>query len=181
MRIGFCRYCKRDLYEDYNYHGFCNIGCCSEFSYEQNISYAEAIDTDFNDGERKDLEDYITELENSCGSSSGAAHELERVVDRAKDEILVLKDKVKELRNLDWEKIKKERDNESAYNDSVLRKVNNIKEENDKIKEETEQVKKDNVILLDQNTDLLNIIKNMKAHSSRFQQLDLDIRLDYDE
>ena len=181
MRTGFCRYCEQELYNNNHYLGYCNISCCLEFANKHQIDFMEAKDLGFTEQERSDLEDRIAELECSYSSASSEAGNLYDDLDKATDKIINLREEVKELESLDWEKIKKERESEAVYNISVLRKVNNIKIENDNIKEEIGKVQKDNILIHDQNLDLLNIIKDMKAHSSRFQQLDLGIELDYDK
>lgn len=181
MRTGFCRYCHRDIHNDNHYFGYCSITCCLEFASEKRVSFAEAKDVDFGQEERSYLEDRIAELECDYWNASREAEETYGDLDKAENKIIDLKDKVKELEDLDWEKIKKEREREDIYNESVLRKVNNIKRNNDYIKEQMEKVMRDNILLKDQNLDLLNSIKEMKSHSERFQQLDLGIELDYDE
>jgi len=181
MRTGFCRYCHRDIHNDNHYYGYCSIACCLEFASKKSISFAEAKDVDLGQQERRDLEDKIDELNCYYQNASGEAEETYRDLDKAEYKIINLEAEVNELENLDWKKIKKEREREDVYNESVLRKVNNIKHENDNIKEKMKKVMKDNILLKDQNLDLLNSIKEMKGHSERFQQLDLGIELDYDE
>lgn len=62
----------------------------------------------------------------------------------------------------------------------MLSKINNIIVENKQIRNESENLKKDN-ILLEQNLDLLNTIKDMKKESIRFQLMDIGGHLDYDK
>lgn len=181
MRTGFCRQCKREFHEDLDYYGYCNISCCSDFAFEQRITYYEAKNLGLDTIEEEDLKDRVAELECSYDDIYDEASCLNDDIDEAKSKIFDLKEKVRELENLDWENIKKERRVEKIYNDSVLKKLNNIKENNDYIKKQMAETRKDNTLLLAQNLDLLDSIKRMKSYSARFQLLDLGIELDYDE
>ncbi len=188
MRTGFCRYCRNELHNDNSYYGYCSISCCLDFASELRISMAEAEDIDFREEERERLQDKIAYLQCDYDNVSNEEGDLYQDLDRAEDKIneandkiTHLKDKLKELESLEWENLKKERAREAEYNASVLRKMRNIKENNDDIKEQMEKVMKDNILLKDQNLDLLNSIKEMKGHSERFQQMDLGIELEYDE
>ena len=181
MITGFCRQCKREFHEDLDYYGYCNISCCADFAFEQRITYCEARDLCFNDREEEDLKDKIAELECSYNSAYGEASCLNDDLDNACQENRDLKKKVRELESLDWEKIKAERRGEATYNDSVFRRMNNMKTLSDDVQEKMRKVQRDNLLLKDQNLDLLDSIKKMNSHSERFQQLDLGIELDYDE
>jgi adenylate cyclase class IV len=152
------------------------------------ISYYEAKEINFSEDERNLLEDRIASLECDYENVSNEAEETYRDLDRAEDamseldaEIKDLKKNIKMLESLDWIKIKKERKKEAEYNESVLIKLSNIKDQNDYIKKQMDNVMRDNILLKDQNIDLLNSVKEMKGHSERFQQLDLGIELEYDE
>jgi len=181
MRTGFCRHCKHDLYSDTDYYGYCSIACCTDFASDQRISNAEAKDINFRENERNYLEDKISQLECDYHNVANEVEETYRDVDRAEDEIRDLKKKVKELANVDWERIKKERKEEKAYNMTVLIKVKNIKEDNECIKENMSKVRRDNTILLEQNLDLLQTIKEMRSYSDRFNNIDLGIELEDNE
>lgn len=181
MRTGFCRYCRRDIHNDNHYFGYCGISCCQEFASEQNISFPEAKDIDFGEVERGDLEDRIAELECSHDDAYSDASYLRDDLDEAQKTIMKMGTKIEELADLDWEDIKKEREREEEYNESVLRKVNNIRRNNDYIKGQMAKIHGNNILLKEQNLDLLNSIKELRGLSERFRQLDLGIELDYDE
>jgi chromosome segregation ATPase len=181
MITGFCRQCKREFHEDLDYYGYCNISCCADFAFDQRITYYEAKNLGFDTREEEDLKDRVAELECSYDDAYGEASCLNDDLDTAKSDIFDLKEKVRELASLDWENIKKERRVEKIYNESVLKKMNNIKENNDYIKRQMAETRKDNTLLLAQNLDLLDSIKKMNSHIERFEQLDLGIELDYDE
>jgi chromosome segregation ATPase len=181
MITGFCRQCKREFHEDLDYYGYCNISCCADFAFDQRITYDEAKHLGFDTREEEDLKDRIAELECSYNDVYGDVSWLNDSIDEKDIKIRELKEKVKELESLDWEKIKKERRAEISYNDSVLRKMENIKENNDYIKRQMAVTRKDNTLLLAQNLDLLDSIKKMNSHIERFELIDLGIELDYDE
>ena len=64
---------------------------------------------------------------------------------------------------------------------TVLIKVKNIKEDNECIKENMSKVRRDNTLLLEQNLDLLQTIKEMRSYSDRFNNIDLGIELEDNE
>ena len=181
MRTGFCRHCRREFHSDIDYFGYCGIGCIADFAHEQKITYYEAKHLNSHEDERNELEDRIASLEYEYEDTCSECSSLYESIEESEGKIKDLKIEVKTLKNLDWEKVKRDRRAESAYNESVLRKMKNIKDDNDDIKERMSKTQRDNILLHDQNMDLLNSIKELKGHSERFQQMDLGIELEYDE
>ena len=131
MRTGYCRYCKRDIYNDLDYYGYCSIGCCGDFAAEQKISMVEAKSINSCEDKISQMEDEILQLQCDYDNVSNEASNSYDDMDKAEDKIHKLEKIVKELESLDWEEIKKEREREAVYNETVLEKVKNIKKDND--------------------------------------------------
>ena len=187
MHIETCRFCRKRIDLGVNYFEFCSVSCCVDYASELGVSFEQAKDTRKHD-EIENLEERIANLEdrnddldnelrgaeNSLGDADDDYSEL-----RAETEERIEKQEkeLDELRKLDWKEIKKIRKKETEFNESVYRKLANIKEIDNVIQGKNEDLKKENTLLRDQNLDLLKIIKDLNSHSDRFNALDLE----YDE
>ena len=168
-----CKQCGRLVFNDY--HGFCSSMCCASFAIEHKISVYETQHYLYE--EIEELEDKVSQLEcdiSSAESNESLAyndyHREERENASLREEVDHLGDIIHELRNLDWEKIKTEREDEKRRNDLILSNMDDIRRENKKIKEKDR-------LFSEQNYDLLETIKETKSHSDRFDLMDLQIEL----
>ena len=170
-----CRNCGRLVFNDY--YGFCSSTCCADYANKHKISFYNA-QTPYHD-EIKELEEQISPLEceiSNLESDASCAYDDintgERTNAELREEVDHLGDKIIELENLEWEKIKREREDEKRKNDLILSNMDDIRRENEKIKEK-------NRLFSEQNYDLFETIKEMKSHSDRFDLMDFQIKLDY--
>ena len=177
MRTGFCKHCNRELFNS-SYFGYCSLSCCVKFAHQHDIFFGEAkkygSQEEIDQEEIERLNDRICELECSVSNYSEEESCYLDDFERVSRENVHLEEKIQELENLDWEKIKRDRKKEKEYNESVFRKMNNVGQENDDLKNKIKEVTSNNELLQKQNLDLLNTIKEMRGYSDRFNLISLD-------
>lgn len=180
MIIGICRNCRRYVHDHENqYHGFCSSWCCSDFAAKHDIIIEDAKDLNFG---QEELKDQIRELEEKAYKYDECyLNDLENQVDDRERDIDRLEVKLKELKELDWEKIERERIEEENYIKNLEESTRCAELASHRIKEKNKKVTEENKLIHAQNIDLLSTIKEMRSYSDRFQQMDLDTEWDYDE
>ena len=126
--------------------------------------------------EVENLKEKVESLESNCNYYESDIEGLKEEIENKKYTITNLEKEVEELENLDWEKIKEEREDEAGENVRIKRNAHKVEEHNRKLIN-------DNKSLIKQNEDLISTIKELKHFSDRFQLMDLrmDLEVDYDK
>jgi len=158
-----CRNCNRDIHVN-SYSGFCSIDCCADFAVKNNITFDEAAEMDFFN-EISSLEEKIDKLEGELSDSDCECENYSKEIYELKEEVRRLEKEVKDLKDLDWERIKEERKKEREENFRYMNLNADLVIKNGYLEEEIKKVRKDN-------KELLEDVKHMMSHSDRFQQID---------
>ena len=181
MNINLCRQCNRIFYDNCDYHGFCSVVCCVDFSIEHGTTFDEAKHLRDDNEELEKLKSENWDYESDYYSGMEKISDLEDKLEEANRRMSDLNNEITELKGLKWTEIKRERRREAAHNEIVINNMETIKRHSKELEDKNNTLEKENLLILHQNLDLLNTIKDMRSYSDRFQLIEFDIEPNYDE
>jgi len=167
-----CRNCEKDIIDGIDYYGFCSPSCQADFARRNNLIFNHV--KEFSYEEIEYLENKIDRLEEDVSYYSTEEQRAQYEIDDLRKDLkeqyykmVELEKKLDELKNLDWEKIKIEREDEKRKNDTII-------SESEVTRKMNVRLAKENLSLFNTNKELVNALKDMDRLSDRFQLMDLD-------